>query len=85
MLAGVAAGCCDVWGPYGIQPPVRSLHPQTNSMEHRLQCFLQVSQLEAGMWESRVRSSVQLLGRAPVQEGEAGINAAAATVSEAYQ
>lgn len=37
--------------------------------------------LEKGMWESRMRSAVQLLGRAPVQGGEAGINAAAATVS----
>ena len=32
------------------------------------------------MWESRMRSAVQLLGRAPMQGGEAGINAAAATV-----
>jgi hypothetical protein len=40
----------------------------------------QVANLEKGMWESRMRSAVQLLGRAPVQGGEAGINAAAATV-----
>lgn len=40
-----------------------------------------MSELEAGLGEARVRSAVQLLGRAPVQQGEAGINAAAATVS----
>ena len=44
------------------------------------QSAVQVDNLEKGMWESRMRSAVQLLGRAPVQGGEAGINAAAATV-----
>lgn len=44
----------------------------------------QVSNLESSMGEARTRSAVELLGRAPVLAGDAGLNAAAATVSNLH-